>query len=129
MISKCISIIKEKSTLPKNYEYARNNLRNDEDHEIVNRMVSILKEMIYSSEIKGAADVQAHNSMLKGELLTKLMVKDEATNNKSNIELDLFSNTTVWEFKKIISKKLGLAPRYLSLFKGSTYDHKEIDDM
>lgn len=32
-----------------------------------------------------------------------------------NILMKIYSNATVWEFKKEIAKKLELAPRYLKL--------------
>lgn len=32
--------------------------------------------------------------------------------------MSIYSNATVWEFKKVVSQKLGLAPKYLKLEKG-----------
>jgi hypothetical protein len=33
--------------------------------------------------------------------------------------MSIYANATVWEFKKLVSEKLGLAPKYLKLENGS----------
>lgn len=94
-------------------ELLKNTNINDEFR--TNRILEILKNIIFEAEKKGTGDVQPHNAILKGELLEKINIKNKATTKKGNIIMSIYSNTTVWEFRKQIAKQLDLAPKYLKL--------------
>jgi hypothetical protein len=67
------------------------------------------------AEKKGTSDVKPHNSLLKGELLDRILIKNKASPNISSLIISIYSNATFWEFKKKVAEKLGLAPKYLGL--------------
>jgi hypothetical protein len=79
-------------------------LKESQDEFILNRGIEIIKHIIYEAEKKGTGDVQPHNAVLKGELLERISVKYRSASKKNNIVLSIYSNTTVWEFKKEVSK-------------------------
>jgi len=90
-------------------------IRSSQDEKINKRVIEILKNIIYEAEKKGTGDVQPHNALLKGELLEKITIKNKASPKRGNIIMSIYSNTTVWEFKKVVAKQLDLAPKYLKL--------------
>ena len=42
------------------------------DEFTLNRIIDIIKHIIYEAEKKGTGDVQPHNAVLKGELLERI---------------------------------------------------------
>lgn len=77
------------------------------------------------AEKKGTADVKPHNALLKGELLDRILIKNNASPNISSLIISMYSNATFWDFKKKVAEKLGLAPKYLKLVRA---DGKTIKD-
>ena len=66
--------------------------------------------------------MRPHRSILKGELLDRIVVKYMSQKNvwgeekvERAIILKLYTSCTLWELKNEISKLLGLAPKYLEL--------------
>lgn len=59
--------------------------------------------------------MKPHNAILKGELLENLIIKNKASSKNKNLMVTIYSNATVWEFKKVVAKLLDLAPKYLKL--------------
>jgi hypothetical protein len=59
--------------------------------------------------------VKPHNALLKGELLENITIKNKASTKGKSLLLKIYSNATVWEFKKEVSRLLDLAPKYLKL--------------
>lgn len=78
-------------------------------------MIEIIKNIVYETEKKGTGDVKPHNALLKGELLENITIKNKASTKSKNIMLKIYSNATIWELKKQVSKSLELAPKYLKL--------------
>ena len=105
-----------------------NILVEQQDEFIVKRTIEILKHIIYEAEKKGTGDVQPHNAVLKGELLEKIMIKNKASPKKSNIVMSIYSNATVWEFKKAVAKQLDLAPKYLKLERQNGKVIRDLDN-
>lgn len=91
-------------------------------------MIEIIKHIIYETEKKGTGDVKPHNALLKGELLENITIKNKASTKVKNILLKIYSNATVWEFKKEISKLLDLAPKYLKLEIGAGRVIKDLEN-
>ena len=63
-----------------------------------------------------------HRSILKGELLDRVVIKYMSTRNVFGEEklsralvVKLYTSCTVWEFKSEIASLLGLSPKYLEL--------------
>lgn len=74
------------------------------DAQIIIRVIEIIKNVIYETEKKGTGDVQPHNALLKGELLERITIKNKASPKTQNIIMSIYSNATVWEFKKEVAK-------------------------
>jgi hypothetical protein len=111
LIGKCMSILSE-----------------SKDEFTLNRVIEIIKHIIYEAEKKGTGNVQPHNAVLKGELLERVQIKYKASTKKSNVVMSIYSNTTVWEFKKEVAKQLDLAPKYLKLDRQNGATLKDIDN-
>ena len=47
-------------------------LNHSNDEFTLNRLIEIIKNIIYEAEKKGTGDVQPHNAVLKGELLERI---------------------------------------------------------
>lgn len=56
-------------------------LANEQDERILDRALQIIKSIIIEAEKKGTSDVKPHSSLLKGELLDKIVVKNKASPN------------------------------------------------
>jgi len=50
-------------------------LDDTKDEFTLNRVIDIIKHIIYEAEKKGTGDVQPHNAVLKGELLERIQIK------------------------------------------------------
>ena len=94
-------------------------LAESKDEHIITRVLDIIQHVIIEAEKKGTGDVKPHNSLLKGELLDRINVKNKASPNVHLLLISMYSNTTFWEFKRQVAEKLGLAPKYLKLQRSS----------
>ena len=47
-------------------------VKDSTDEYTLNRVIEIIKNVIFEAEKKGTGDVQPHNAVLKGELLEKI---------------------------------------------------------
>lgn len=90
-------------------------VREAKDARTICRVMKIIQSIIEETEKKGTGDVKPHNAILKGELLDNIIIKNKASNKGKNILVTIYSNATVWEFKKVVAKMLDLAPKYLKL--------------
>jgi len=92
-------------------------LKTNQNEATIKRILTIIKNMIYEAEKKGTV-IKPHNALLKGELLERISIKNKASPKNQNIVMSIYSNTTIWEFKKYLASKLDLAPKYLKIEKG-----------
>lgn len=74
-------------------------LKEAKDESIAIRVLDIIKNILSETERKGTASVKPHNSLLKGELLDRVNIKNRASPNVSFLIISIYSNTTFWEFK------------------------------
>lgn len=74
----------------------------------------MLQYVLAESEKKGTGDVQPHNAMLRGECYERVIIKNKTNTKCGNLVLRVYSSTTVWEFRREISKMLGLSVKYVS---------------
>ena len=91
------------------------------------RLIDIIKQLIYESERNGTAGLRPHGALLRGQLLEGIKVKNniKITRNTSVIELQLYSNTTIWELKKEVARLTDLSAMYVRLSRHG----EEIDDV
>ena len=72
--------------------------------------------------------MKPHNAILKGELLENIIIRNKASPKKLSILIKIYSNSTVWEFKKEVARLLDLAPKYLKL-EIATNNNRVIKDL
>ena len=82
VIDKCIKMVKEPSATTG----------------LIKRVVSLLKKVIADTEKKGMNGVLPHNSILNGECLDRIFIKDETRRIAANIVVRVFTSASVWEF-------------------------------
>ena len=89
----------------------------------------MLKSFIDDSEKNGTGNIKSHSTLEKGEFLEKIVIQNTLSqrNNLKYLTINTDSNMTIWEFKRIISRKFQISPLYLSLLRSD--DNKpKIDD-
>jgi hypothetical protein len=69
--------------------------------------------MIEESEKKGTARVKSHSGLIKNKII-KLKINSFIPKVDDSY-IRVFGNTTVWDLKEIISKKVGVAVDFLRL--------------
>jgi hypothetical protein len=98
-------------------------------------IISILKifdEFLSQSEIKGTTGLKQQRSLLKGELLSKIQITNSVSYNQligRYIELSMFSNSTVYDIKRIIGQINKVPAEYVRLIRYSTTNEiKDVDN-
>lgn len=81
----------------------------------VKRMVQILKQMIEFSERKGTGDIQPHSAILRGEVFTRILIKNNVKAFFPNMYVRVYSSATVWEFVDKVSRMCEIAPQYADI--------------
>lgn len=89
---------------------------------MVSRITAVIKEVIKQSEISGNCNVRPHRSILKGELIDRVVIKYIGGKNvwgeekiDRTIVVKLYTSCTLWELKSEIARIFGLAPKYVEL--------------
>ena len=107
LLNKCFDLIKPEANPSKH---------------IVGRVTDIIKETIRQSEKSGTVDVRPHNSILKGDLIDRILIKSMSQKNvfgdekvEREIIIKLYTSCTLWELKEELSKMLALSTKYLEL--------------
>jgi len=97
LIEKCMNILRNKNS----------------DTQIVKRVLFILKSIIKESEKRGTGGVHPHNAILKGELLDRIIIKNNTMQKSQNLVVGVYTSATVWEFVSEVSKMLWLTPKHV----------------
>ena len=80
-----------------------NIIKEAKDSQTIERVIEIIKNIIKETEKKGTSDVKPHNALLKGELLENIQIKYRAQAKNKTCIMKIYSNATVWEFKKEVA--------------------------
>jgi hypothetical protein len=64
----------------------------------VSRVTGLLRKVIADTEKKGMNGVLPHNSILNGECLDRIIIKNETRVCQANIVVRVFTSASVWEF-------------------------------
>ena len=103
----------------------------DKSEEIIN-ILSIFNEFLAQSERKGTTGLKQQRSLLKGELLNKISISNSVSYNKligKKVELSLYSNSTVYDIKRIMGAINKVPAEYVRLIRYSTSSEiKDIDN-
>lgn len=73
----------------------------------------ILRTVIQHSEKKGGGGVQPHSAILKGELLERIVIKNNTRAHAPNLVVKVWTSATVWEFIDKTSRMISLAPQFV----------------
>ena len=57
--------------------------------------------------------MQPHNAVLRGELLDRIIIKNNTSVKCENLVVRVFTSATVWEFRKEVSQMIDLSPKYV----------------
>jgi hypothetical protein len=116
LLKKCIDLIN--STV-------ESNISAQEKHNIITKCLHVLNLMIEESEKKGTARVKSHSGLIKNKIL-KLKINSFIPKTPDSF-IKVFGNTTIWDLKEIISKKVGVAVDFLKL-RLDNYDVVDTDN-
>lgn len=75
----------------------------------------MIKCLIEETEKKGAQGLQPHSAILKGEMLDRIIIKNNIKPHASNLIVKVFTSATAYEFVDKVSRLLGLAPQFVVL--------------
>ena len=82
------------------------NIDGEERVRRLNRLLNFLIRFIGQSEENGTAGLRQQRSLMKGQLLDKIQVTQNVTQNKKfckRFTVALYSNTTVWDLRNIVA--------------------------
>jgi len=98
----------------------------------ITSVLKIFDEFLAQSERKGTTGLKQQRSLLKGELLNKIQITNSVSYNKNigrRIELSLYSNSTVYDIKRIVGAINKVPAEYVRLIRYSTSSEiKDIDN-
>eukprot|EP01022_Parablepharisma_sp_SALTPOND_P017473 TRINITY_DN27_c0_g1_i1.p1 TRINITY_DN27_c0_g1~~TRINITY_DN27_c0_g1_i1.p1 ORF type:complete len:1307 (-),score=219.52 TRINITY_DN27_c0_g1_i1:4411-8331(-) len=95
-------------------------------NQMIARMISLMVDMIDESERKGTGRLKSHSALLKGYLIS-LVVHNNLTSGKTvpkKLEIETYSNTTIWELKAELGKYVEASPECMKVSVGA----KELKD-
>ena len=82
--------------------------------------------MLEESEKNGTAGVKSHSGLLKRNIITLKIIDNIERNNEFFIKV--YSNTTMWDLKEIISKKIKICFDFLKFTLKNNYELKNTDN-
>jgi len=103
-LKKCIDLINQT---------VDSNNSSEEKHNIITKCLNVLNLMIEESEKKGTARVKSHAGLIKNKII-KIKINSFISKVPDSY-IKVFGNTTIWDLKEIISKKVGVAVDFLKL--------------
>jgi ubiquitin carboxyl-terminal hydrolase 34 len=88
----------------------------------MNNSIKLLKYLIEESERKGTSGLKSHIGSLESNKinlsfnnLIHSFNRNDYYNNESEFDLELKSNLTIWDLKKILSKRVNVIPQCIKL--------------
>ena len=103
----------------------------DEEKKLFAMTITIMiKNFLIDSEKNGVGSMRPHIANERGEYLESVVLQNQVTFSKNvpkYVEINTYSNMTVWELKKIASSKFQVSPRRIEL-KRSDQRKPSLDD-
>ncbi|CDW78148.1 ubiquitin carboxyl-terminal hydrolase family protein [Stylonychia lemnae] len=90
----------------------------DDKKQIIKIITVMMKSFFNDSERNGTGNMRPHSGLSRGKLTEKLIIQNNITNMKATpryIEVNVNSNMTVWQLKKLIAEKLKQSPLRIQL--------------
>lgn len=116
LLKKCIDLIKDTVESSISEEAKKNKIV---------KCLYVLKLMIEESEKKGTVRVKSHLGLLKHIVITLKI--NSFINKVPDGNISLYGNTTVWDLRELLSKKIGIAVDFFKLsIKGN--EIQEVDN-
>jgi len=104
LLKKCISLIQQQ---------IKSNISNEEKYNVIVKCLKILRLMIEESEKKGTARVKSHSGLLKHKVITLKVI--DSTEKQSEFFIKVYGNTTMWDLKEILAKKVGVCVDFIKI--------------
>jgi hypothetical protein len=97
------------------------NSNNTSKNQAIIRCLRILKILIEKSEVNGTARVKSHTGLIKQKVI-RLNIIDDTSSKFHEFQIKVYGNTTIWELKEILSKKINVYVDFLRFM----YQRQEI---
>ena len=123
LINKCIETIK----------YYKNNFKNkSEKVSRISNIIHVMRELIEETEKKGTAGVISHSSIIKNSLIklkinNNIYTKAIPKNVERKFNLKVYSNTTLWDLKKLLGNRCLIVPECIKVSNSTSKDITEND--
>ena len=85
----------------------------DEKKQFIRSVVDMVKTFLYEAEKLGMGQLRSHLAINRGEYLERVILQNMVSQVKSYpwlIEVNTYSNMTVWELKKLAAIKFQVSP-------------------
>jgi hypothetical protein len=94
---------------------------------LIKQVIGLLFKVIQSSEMNGTNGIMAHNAILNGERLDRIIVRNETRKGHPNVIVRVYTSASVWEFIQEVSYMLDTSPRFVKFTLPNGTDIKESD--
>jgi hypothetical protein len=85
----------------------------DEKKQFIRSVVDMVKTFLYEAEKLGMGQLRSHLAINRGEYLERVILQNMVSQVKTYprlIEVNTYSNMTVWELKKLAAIKFQVSP-------------------
>ena len=117
LLQRCIDLIRNTVDSTANEE---------SKHNIINKCLYVLKLMLEESEKNGTAGVKSHSGLLKRNIISLKVIDNIERNTEFFIRV--YSNTTMWDLKVIIGKKIKICFDFLKFTIKNNFELKNTDN-
>lgn len=89
----------------------RTTVQTSKSFNTIQKCLEILKVLIEESEKNGTAGLKSHNALLKSSILNLRIV----TVKYNDIFIKVYENTTIWELKEILARKVNIVVDFIKI--------------
>ena len=98
-------------------------MNDEEKKQFVKTIIQMFKSFLYEAEKNGCGSLRYHQGLDRGDYVEKLILQNLVSQVKQTarlIEVNVYSNMTIWELKKLISTKFNVSPLCIDLKRNNT---------
>ena len=121
LLQKCIDLINKSISNP--------SLCVDEKKNKITKCLLVLKLTIEESEKRGTANIKSHAGILKKKTVNVKISSTVGNLDSRDFALKIYANTTIWELKQLISRRLQYSHDFLKIvIQKNEYELKSTDN-
>lgn len=99
---------------------------NEDKRNIVVKCLYVLRLMVEESEKRGTCGVKSHSGLLKKKIINLKFIP--YLPRTPDFNLRLFGNTTMWELRQLISKRIKVSVDFFKVTLFKNHDLEDIDN-